>query len=187
MIDKTIEFHSIIMRHSNNIGDFCMTSEEKEMVYKRNRSVAIVVRDGKILMEKVFYFNRYFYTVPGGGIEEGETPEDAVVRELKEETGLSGIIIRPLAVQYKMDGSAEYSFEMSIDENATPILGYDPEEADVPVSERALKEVCWLPLEEISEKDRAFLWSYGLITVGDFFQELVTWGDDISYPKKNYS
>ena len=43
--------------------------KEKEYVYRRNRSVAIVTRNGKILMEKVFYFGRLFYTVPGGGIE----------------------------------------------------------------------------------------------------------------------
>lgn len=52
-----------------------MQEKEKEYVYRRSRSVAIVVRDGKILMERVFYFGREFYTVPGGGIEEGETPE----------------------------------------------------------------------------------------------------------------
>ncbi len=65
--------------------------EEKNEEYygrKRSRSVAIIVRDGKILMEKVHFFERDFYTMPGGGIEEGETPEQAVLRELMEETGL---------------------------------------------------------------------------------------------------
>ena len=31
----------------------------------RHRSMAFVVRDNKILMEKVYYDNRYFYTIPG--------------------------------------------------------------------------------------------------------------------------
>lgn len=73
----------------------------KGSIPMRNRSMAIVIRDNKILMEKVFYFNRYFYTIPGGGIEEGETPEQTALRELKEECGLDGTIVRPLAVQYK--------------------------------------------------------------------------------------
>ena len=131
-----------------------MQEKEKEIVYKRSRSVAIVVRDGKILMERVVYFGREFYTVPGGGIEEGETPEQAAIRELQEECGLDGKIIRPLAVQYKLDGSAEYSFEVEVAEEQEAITGYDPEES---TENPPLKEVLWLRLDEISEKDRAFL------------------------------
>lgn len=47
-----------------------MQEKEEKYIYRRNRSIAIVVRDGKILMERVIYFGREFYTVPGGGIEE---------------------------------------------------------------------------------------------------------------------
>ena len=157
-----------------------MQEEEYKFVYKRSRSVAIVVRDGKILMERVFYFGREFYTVPGGGIEEGESPEQAALRELQEECGLVGKIIRPLSVQYKYDDSAEYSFKVEVSQEQEAITGYDPEEAS---SENPpLKEVLWMSLNEISEKDRAFLWSYGLLTVHPFFEEIKSWGGEISYP-----
>ena len=156
-----------------------MQEEEYKFVYKRSRSVAIVVRDGKILMERVVYFGREFYTVPGGGIEEGETPEQAVLRELQEECGLEGRIIRPLAVQYKQNGSAEYAFEVAVSEDQEAITGYDPEES---TEEPPLKEVLWMSLSEISEKDRAFLWYYGLLTVDGYFEELKSWGEEISYP-----
>lgn len=153
--------------------------KEKQYVYHRSRSVAIVTRNGKILMEKVFYFGRLFYTVPGGGIEEGETPEQAAIRELKEECGLDGTLVRPLAVQYKESGSAEYSFLVSIPDDQEAITGYDPEDNR---EDPALKEVLWMDLTEISEKDRAFLWSYGLMLVDGFFDEIKRWGDAISYP-----
>lgn len=162
-------------------GKYSMQEKEEKYVYRRNRSVAIVVRDGKILMERVVYFGREFYTVPGGGIEEGETPEQAVLRELQEECGLDGKIIRPLAVQYKLDGSAEYSFEVEVSEEQEAITGYDPEET---TENPPLKEVLWMSLVEISEKDRAFLWYYGLLTVDGYFEEIKSWGDEISYPGK---
>ena len=156
-----------------------MQDNEGLYFYHRSRSAAIVTRNGKILMERVFYFGREFFTVPGGGIEEGETPEEAVLRELKEECGLDGTIARRLAVQYKAGGDAEYSFEVSIPEDQEPVTGYDPEES---AEDPPLKEVLWMGLDEISERDRAFLWAYGLMAVDGFYDTVKTWGDEISFP-----
>ena len=151
-------------------------------MFKRSRSVAVVVRDGKILMERVFYFGREFFTVPGGGVDEGETPEQACLRELKEECGLDGKLVRPLATVHKLEGSAEYSFLVEIPEDQEAVTGYDPEED---IEDPPLKEVLWLRLDEISERDRAFLWSYGLMQVPGFFDEIKAWGDEISYPAEH--
>lgn len=157
---------------------------EENSNYK-NRSVAIVIRDGKILMERLCYKDanngKEFFSVPGGGIEEGETPEQAAIRELKEECGLDGTIVKPLAIIYS-HGRKEYSFEVAVPKDQQAITGYDPEEAG---SENPpLREVVWKSLDQISEKDRAFLWSYGLIQVQNFYQTIVDWGDEISYPGK---
>lgn len=146
----------------------------------RNRSMALVVRDDKILLVKTFRFNRYIYELPGGGIEQGETQEEAAIRELKEECGLDGVINRPLNTLHCKDGSVEYVFLVDVSENQEAIVGKDPE---IPEGqEQDIKSVCWKKLDELSEKDRAFLWAYGLLAVGDFFEHVLSWGDEISYP-----
>jgi 8-oxo-dGTP diphosphatase len=45
------------------------------------------MRYSKILMVKQQKHGRIFWNFPGGHIEEGETPEEACIREVKEETG----------------------------------------------------------------------------------------------------
>lgn len=53
------------------------------------RASAVIVKDGKILLIRRFRKKQGEYWVfPGGGVEEGDTPEETVVREVKEETGL---------------------------------------------------------------------------------------------------
>ena len=58
----------------------------------RNRAGGILIDNGKLLLmhriKTVDGKTREYYVVPGGGIEEGETLEDATKRELKEEIGI---------------------------------------------------------------------------------------------------
>jgi 8-oxo-dGTP pyrophosphatase MutT (NUDIX family) len=52
---------------------------------------AVIVRDGRILLSKLAprLTTSDVWTLPGGGIDHGEDPRAAVVREVYEETGLS--------------------------------------------------------------------------------------------------
>lgn len=46
----------------------------------------IIIKDGKVAMMHSLKYD--YYKLPGGGIEEGESYEDTLVREVKEESGL---------------------------------------------------------------------------------------------------
>lgn len=56
--------------------------------HPRVRVAAIVVRDDAILVVQHEKGGRRYWLLPGGGVDYGETLVDAVVREVKEETGL---------------------------------------------------------------------------------------------------
>ena len=55
-------------------------------LFSRNSARSIVVRDGKIAM--IHSQKYHYYKFPGGGIEKGEDPIDAMMRETREEAGL---------------------------------------------------------------------------------------------------
>lgn len=56
------------------------------MVY--NRAAVIIIDKGKVLLLHRIKDGREYYVIPGGTIEDNETPEQAAVREIKEETNL---------------------------------------------------------------------------------------------------
>lgn len=55
-------------------------------VGKRPSVRGIIIKDGRLAMMHSLKYD--YYKLPGGGIEEGESLEDTLVREVKEESGL---------------------------------------------------------------------------------------------------
>lgn len=72
-----------------------------------------------------FKNGKEYYVFPGGGVEEGESIEDAVVREGKEETGLDVKIVKKLWEE-ENNGRMEHFFVVEIADGEMKIGG--PEE-----------------------------------------------------------
>ncbi len=60
------------------------------------RVYGVLHEGGKILMTRSVFRGRTFVNFPGGGVEIGEAPADALRREFLEETGLSVRLARAL-------------------------------------------------------------------------------------------
>ncbi|WP_337191876.1 NUDIX domain-containing protein [Nocardioides flavescens] len=98
----------------------------------RERSAAVIERDGRLLM--VRHRSRgptgrhdgdTYLTLPGGGVEDGESPEAAAVREVAEEVGLRVTAATRLA-WIEHGAGATTVFRVEVDPG-DPVLGTDPE------------------------------------------------------------
>ena len=99
-------------------------------VFKRPSARAIILKDGKVLLNYIEKFDCYEF--PGGGIEAGETPEEAMIREVAEETGRVivpgsvrefGIVIRRQQDSKDPDGIFEqenYYYFCDVTEDTVP-------------------------------------------------------------------
>lgn len=68
---------------------------------ERTRVAGIIpIEDGFAFMHRVGVVKRKdiqeYYTFPGGGLEEGETPEEGCIREIKEEFGIDVNVVKKL-------------------------------------------------------------------------------------------
>ena len=114
----------------------------------------MIVRDDHVLLSRLApsISEEELWTLPGGGIDFGEPPDDAVVREVYEETGLHCVLGRPLWI-----GSAH----RVVDRESTPTemhsvrLVYDawvaadaPEPKVVEVDGSTI-DARWLPVAEV--------------------------------------
>ena len=113
------------------------------------RVSGVIVRDGKVLLVEMD--NAGFFCLPGGHVELGETPFQAVVREVKEETGLDL-------------KSAEYRCVINFvnDDYDEIIYQYTSSDFSGEVIECNEGELKWIPKEEVLslpmwEGDKYFL------------------------------
>lgn len=63
--------------------------DESIEVRRRPSARGIVIKDGKVAMIHSKMYD--YFKFPGGGIEEGESPLEAMIREVREESGLTVI------------------------------------------------------------------------------------------------
>ncbi len=109
---------------------------------------ALAVKDGKILLVKRKYPpSAGKWSLPGGHVELGERLEEAVLRELKEETGVDGVVkgfLAPVEYIEQDGGQVRHHFV---------ILVYVVEAAGEPRAGGDAAEAAFVPLEEALKMD----------------------------------
>ncbi len=110
------------------------------------RAAIILLQDDKIALIERHRAGQHYFTFPGGHVEPGETPEQAAVRETKEELGLDVSIQRLLAEIWWHDKPQYYYLvEVAGGEFGTGT----GEEMHNPQPEKGSYRPVWMPVQDL--------------------------------------
>jgi len=73
------------------------------------RAAAILIENDRVAVIERHRAGAVYFIFPGGQVEEGGSPEDTLIREIKEELGLD-VIVRRQIVEVKFHGEPQYYF-----------------------------------------------------------------------------
>jgi 8-oxo-dGTP diphosphatase len=119
---------------------------------QRVAAYAVIVRDDQVLLSRLapYLAPTERWTLPGGGIDFGEHPRDAVVREVHEETGLDAQVgehawIDSALITSASDGSERHAVRIVYD----GWVGPDAPEPRVVESGGSTVDARWHPLADV--------------------------------------
>jgi 8-oxo-dGTP diphosphatase len=105
---------------------------------------AIAIRNGALLLIRRGHApSRGRWSLPGGRIEPGESAQDALVREMAEETGLT-VEVGELVGEVRRPGPNGAIYRIQ-DFQVTPVTGDDPVAGDDAL------DVAWVPLADVAK------------------------------------
>ncbi len=117
---------------------------------KRIRAVAVIVDDGKVLLMHRISRGKEYHVFPGGGVEDRETVEQAVLREVKEETSLE-VEIEKLLYHHILDDNTEQFFYLCKYISGEPKLGDGNEAQDMKKSDVNFYNPVWHEIKGLSQ------------------------------------
>src|SRR5262245_22361964 len=122
----------------------------------RIRAGVVLIEDAKVALIERHRAGLEYFVFPGGGVDEGETPEQAAIREAMEELGVEVAIKQKVAEIHFHQSTQVYflvervggEFGTGTGEEFTDADPYDPTEGIyIPV---------WMPIDELSTHEKVF-------------------------------
>ena len=112
---------------------------------------AVVVKDDALLVMHRNKFGEEYYTLVGGGIGVGETPEQALIREVREEASLTVANPRLVFVEEAGDPYGNQYIYLCDYVSGETVLPAESTEAKIHALGANLYAPAWLPISKLAD------------------------------------
>ena len=116
----------------------------------RTRAGIVLVQDGKVALIERYRAGLHYYVFPGGGVDEGEIPEQAAVREAMEELGIH-VTIQQKVAEIEL-GSKSRQFYFLVEQTGGEFgtgTGEEYTDSHPGNSEEGIYLPVWMPVDEL--------------------------------------
>jgi 8-oxo-dGTP diphosphatase len=122
----------------------------------RVRAGVVLIEDDKVALIERYRGGNHYYVFPGGGVDEGETTEEAAIREMDEETGLRVTVKLELAVIHFGLSTQHYFLAERVSGEYGSGTGEEYTDADPDNPAEGIYIPVWMPLSELPEHENVY-------------------------------
>lgn len=141
----------------------------------RTRAGIILIEDGKVALIERHRAGLEYFVFPGGGVDEGETPDQAAVREAMEELGVEVVIKQKVAVIHFGQSTQIYFLAEQVGGEFGSGTGEEYTDSDPNDPEEGIYIPVWMPIDELPQHEKVFPVDVAGLVVSS---KLTGWSDE---------
>jgi 8-oxo-dGTP diphosphatase len=122
----------------------------------RTRAGIILIEDDKVALIERHRAGLDYYVFPGGGVDEGETPEQGAIREAMEELGVEVRIKQKVAVLHFELSTQVYFLAERVSGRFGTGTGEEFTDSDPDNPEEGVYIPIWMPIDELPQREKVF-------------------------------
>ena len=122
----------------------------------RTRAGIVLIEDNRVALIERHRAGLDYFVFPGGGVDKGETPEQAAIREAIEELGVEVAIKQKVAIIHFDQSTQVYFLVDRVSGEFGTGTGEEFTDSDPGDPQEGIYIPTWMPIEEIPQHGKVF-------------------------------